>query len=126
MLHLFDPATMARAYEPNLDRRLQTLLTSRIGALGADLIDWTEYLIVESGDTESDIMGHIGFSPLIDPISRLRFGDEGFQPCWDYLTRHDCWFEMVVTFGSTFACVLFIENTEGTLPDLLALCRLHA
>ena len=126
MLYLYDRATMAHALTLDLDPRLHRLLTARIAALGEDLIDWTEYLVVEPGDTEADIVRHVGFSPLVEPFDGIRFGQPGFHPHWDWLARHDGWFEFIQTFGSTFAYVLFIEEREGGLPELRAMCARYA
>jgi hypothetical protein len=129
MLHLYDHSTMARALTLDLDPQLCALLTERIASLvTADygLTDDTEYLIVEPGDTEADIARHVGFSPLVEPIDGGRFGGAGFSPFWDWLSDHDGWYEMIVTFGSTFAYVLFIRDAAGVPPDLLALCRRYA
>jgi hypothetical protein len=122
MLHLYDRATMAHALTLNLDPTLLRLLGDRIAALGEELIDWTEYLVVEAGDTEADIVRHIGFSPLVESIDGVRFGERGFHEHWDWLTNHGGWYEMSVSFGSTFAYVLFVEKAEGVPPDLLELC----
>lgn len=122
MLHLYDRATMAHALTLDLDPHLHRLLADRIGALTEDLIDSTEYLLVQAGDTEEDIIRHIGFSPLIDPIDGWRFGAPAFQPCWDWLADHSGWFEMIVTFGSTFAYILLIEDKPGK-NELIEMCR---
>ena len=130
MLHLYDRATMAHALSLDLDPRLHDLLAERIAALATpngDLTDSTEYLIVEPGDTEADIARHVGFSPLIEPFDGIRFGEPGFHPGgWDRLVDHGGWFELVVTFGSTFAYVLLIQDADGVIPDLRQLCRRFA
>ncbi len=126
MLHLFDRATMAHALTLPLDPRLHRLLRERIDAYGDDLLDQTEFLIVGAGDSEDDIQRHIGFSPLIEPIDGIRFGEPGFYPHWDWLARHDGWYEMIVTFGSTFAYVLFIEADPTDTGALQRLCDAHA
>ncbi len=126
MLHLYDRATMVHALTLDLYPTLLRLLKDRIGALGEALIDWTEYLVVESGDTEADIIRHVGFSPLVEPIDGRRFGEPGFHPHWDWLTDQNGWFEMIVTFGSTFAYVLLIQDSEGVPSDITTLCRTYA
>lgn len=129
MLHLHDRATMARALTLDLDPQLRALLSARTAALVAvdyDLTDCTEYLIVEPGDTEADIIRHLGFSPLVEPIDGARFGCAGFHPPWDWLGGHTGWYEMIVTFGSTFAYVLFIRDADGVNSDLLTMCRRYA
>lgn len=126
MLHFYDRATIARARSLDLDPKLHALLAERSNRLGEDLIDWTEYLVVEPGDTEGDIVRHVGFSPLIEPIDGARFGATTFSPYWDYLADHDGWFELIFTFGSTFAYILFVQDTDDVPADLLDLCRVYA
>ncbi len=125
MLHLHDRATMAHALTLDLDPRLHSLLSKRIAALRTtygDLTDFTEFLIVEADDTEDDIVRNIGFSPLIEPITGARYGESGFEPGWEYLADRGGWFEMIVTFGSTFAYVLFIADDDSACSELTALC----
>lgn len=123
MIHLYDRATISRALTLDLDPRLRELLTERITGLQSeygDLTDSTEFLIVEPDDMEADIVRHVGFSPLVDPIDRHRWPDPRFIPGWDMLADRGGWFEMTVTFGSTFAYVLLICSRED---DLGQLCR---
>lgn len=122
MLHLYDRETIEHALTLDLEPTLRRLLQKRIDALGEDLIDWTDFLVVQPGDTEADIIRHVGFSPMVEPIEGKRFGQEGFHPFWDWLADHGSWFEMIVTFGSTFAYVLFIANPSYTRDPLATLC----
>lgn len=123
MLHFYDRAGFARALTLDLDPRLHRLLADRIGALNDDLIDHTEYLVVQAGDTEADIIREIGLSPLVEPIDTHRYGDPGFHPHWDWLAKHDGWFEVGFTFGSAFAYVLIIQDAKGVPAELLSLCH---
>lgn len=126
MLHFFDRAGFADALTLDFDPQLKQLLTERITALTTDLMDYTEYVIVEPGDTEADIVRHIGLSPLIDPIDGIRFGESGFHPGWDWLANHDGWFEIIFTFGSSFAYVVLIEDADGADPELRRLCHTYS
>ena len=126
MLHFYDRAGFARALTLDLDKNLHRLLADRIGALTEDLIDYTEYIVVQPGDTENDIIRHIGLSPLIEPMHGFRFGELGFRPHWVWLERHCGWFELIFTFGSTFAYIVFVEDSEHIFHELLALCHLYA
>jgi hypothetical protein len=119
MLHFYDRATMAHALTLDLEPRLHALLSDRISKLTEDLLDYTEFLIVEADDTEEDVVRVIGFSPLLEPIDGTRFGEPGFQPGWDWLQEHDGWFEMIVTFGGTFAYVLLIDAANASFAALL-------
>lgn len=130
MFHIYDRATIAHAFTADVDPSLRTLLDLRFASLiksTYDLSDDTEYLIVDDpGDSEDDIIRHIGQSPLINPLDGIRFGNSGFHPHWDCLIHHPGWFEMILTFGSTFAYILLIKDADGILPELLALCRCYA
>lgn len=126
MITIYDRAEMARVLTLDLDPQLRGLLEARFASLetaDGDLTDWTEFLIIEPGDSEVDIRREVGFSPMEGPIDRVRFGDQGFEPFWDHLIDHGGWWELIVSFGSTFAYILYIQDTDGVIPDLRCLCR---
>jgi hypothetical protein len=126
LLHFYDRAGFALALTLNLDPALHRLLSDRIAALDGDLIDQTEYLIVQPGDTKADIVSAIGWSPLVNPIDGCRYGDPGFIAPWDWLQRHQGWYEMIVTVGNGgFAYIIFIEDAPDADAVLLRLCRTH-
>jgi hypothetical protein len=126
MLHLYDRATMAHALTLGLNPRLHNLLGERIEALSDELIDYTEFLVVQTGDTEADILEQIGLSPLINPVDGAQYGTAGFEPHWDWLAAHDGYWEMLFTFGSTFAYIVFVTDADGVLPELRRLCSQFA
>lgn len=128
MKTIYDRAGQARILTLDLDPRLRALLERRFASLvtiDGDLTEWTEIVIFEAGDAETDLVREVGFSPLLDPDGG-RFGNRGFRPSWDHLTAHDGWFELTISFGSTFAYVLFISDAESVLPELCCLCRRYA
>lgn len=125
MLHIYDRATMAHALTLDLDPELHRLLTERIASLRTDeydLTDDTEFIVIQPGDSEDDLIQQVGCTPLTEPIDGIAYGQPDFHPHWDYLARHPGWFEMILTFGSTFAYILFIQHADGIEPDLAALC----
>lgn len=130
MISFNDRASLAGALSRPLEQRLRTLLAARLARLvtpDGDLTDLTHIVVIESGDTEADIRRALGFSPLENPLDGTRYGSPAFQPFWDWLQRHNGWFELIVTIGNSgFADVLFIQDTDGVEPALLALCRTHA
>lgn len=123
MLSIHDRASMAQTLTLDLQPQLKALLADRINSLPADLIDYTAYLVVEPGDTEEMIKREVGFSPLVEPIDGIRYGRPGFQPYWGWLQDHGGIYEMIVTFGSTFAYILLILDADGILPELIVMCR---
>ncbi|MCU6453931.1 hypothetical protein LPN01_07560 [Sphingomonas sp. A2-49] len=127
MLHLYDRATMANALTLDLEPQLHRLLAQRIDSLTEDLIDITEYLVIDPIlDTEADIVRHVGFSPLVDPIDGICFGEPDFHPAHDWLQDHGGYFELIVTFGSSFAYVLLIRDDVEVDHPLLLFCRRYA
>lgn len=44
-------------------------------------------------------------------------------PYWDWLEYYPGWWEMILTYGSSFAHVLLIPDHSDVPPDLTALCR---
>ena len=126
MIAIHDRADMAQGLALELDTQLRAILTDSITALTEDLIDATSIIVVQPGDTEADLIREAGFSPLVEPFDGARFGTPGFHPWWDWLQDHGGVFEMIVTFGGTYACTLLIRDADGTLPELLDLCRAHA
>jgi hypothetical protein len=129
MIHLYDRAAFQRVHALHIDPAIKLLLADRIAALRTpygDLTDWTEFIVVQSGDIEDDIVRAIGFSPLIEPIDGARHGEPGFAPGWDHLESTAGCYILTVTFGSAFAYVLVIPDQPGVLPELLDLCRSYA
>jgi hypothetical protein len=126
MIAICDRASMAQALALDLDQKLRALLERRLAALNTiygDLTDSTEWFIVSAGTTEDDLIEELGFSPLTEPMDGIRYGNEGFQAYWDYLVRHDGWFELSITYGSTFSTMILVEDAEGVPPDLRHMCE---
>lgn len=126
MQSIYNRTMMEQTLAGELDPVLRCLLETCFAALETpwgDLTEDTEWVIIEIGDSEDAIERAIGFSPLVEPIDGARFGSEGFYPCWNHLADHGGWFEMTVSFGSSFAYVLVIQDAEGVLPELRAMCR---
>lgn len=84
-----------------------------------ELGDLTHILVIEPGDEEGDIIDAIGFSPLVSRIDGIHL-----QPDWDWIDRHEGWWEPVYTVSNDgFAFILFVQDAPGVLSDLLDLCR---
>lgn len=117
---------MAQLLSLELDLQLRRLLERRSAALVTpygDLTDVTEFFIIQCLSTEAEIEQELGYSPLEEPITGARFGSAGFQPYWDHLVRHDGWFELAISYGSTFATIILIEDADGVVPELRAMCE---
>ncbi len=129
MLIIHDRASLAHVLALDLDPQLRQLLERRLAAMVTpygDLTDATEFCLISANDLEAEVEEELGFSPLVEPITGARFGSEGFEPYWDHLVRHDGWFELAISYGSTFASVLLIQDGGGAMSDLRAMCEAFA
>jgi hypothetical protein len=126
---IYDGVSAAHALGCSLDPPMRAALEAEIALLTAcehDLTDWTDIALIQPGDSEDDIGQEVGFSPLTNPISNVRFGEPGFEPGWDHLSIHGGVFRFVFTFGSTHATILLVPDADDILPELLTLCRQYA
>ncbi|WP_298812430.1 hypothetical protein [uncultured Sphingomonas sp.] len=119
-----DRASAARALTLPLPPPMRAALVAEIALLTSgehDLTDWTDILLVEPGDDEAAVAAEAGFSPLVDPLSGTRHGQPGFEPGWDWLSRHDGYGRLVFTMGSTHATIIIVPDDADLA--LLALFR---
>jgi hypothetical protein len=129
MILIFDRPSSAAVSARNLDPPMRAALKAELALLKAgehDLTDWTDIALIQPGDSEADIGREVGFSPLIDPVSNVRFGELGFEVGWDHLSLRGGVFRFVFTFGSTHATILLVPDADGILSELLTLCRHYA
>lgn len=119
MIDMPDLEAMLAALRAPLAQDLHELIASRLqDAVACGLADLTHMLVIQPGDTETQIIDAIGFSPLVSRMDGIRL-----QPDWDYIERHPRSWELIFTVGdSGFAFLVFVERAEGVIPDLLALC----
>ena len=101
-----------------LDKTLKGLLQDRLAdTIQCGLQDYTHVLVVQGGDTEQQIVEAIGFSPL-----KTRIDNRPNCPDWDWIERHDGWWELLYTVGNSgFAYVVLVEDAEES--PLAQLCR---
>ena len=99
---------------------LHALLADRLSdTRHCGLEDYTHVLIIEEGDDEDAVIAAIGFSPF-----RSRIDGIPDQPNWDWLERHEGYWEILWCVGdSGHAYIFLVEDTDGS--PLAALCRQH-
>jgi hypothetical protein len=126
---IYDRMSATRVLEGNLDPPMRAAVETELALLTAgdhDLTELTDILLLTGKESEADIGREVGFSPLIGPLSNVRFGEPGFEPGWDHLSLRGGVFRFVFTFGSTQATILLVPDADGILPELLTLCRHYA
>ena len=106
------------------DPNILKLVKMRHDQLGDEMFD--SVIIIEAGDSISDIEQEIGFSILTNLFDNVRFPDPDFVPCFEALEDHGTFYEMLFIFGDgDDAIEIFIPKT-GVDNELLAMCSQYA
>lgn len=115
MLSLPDAAALEAALDQLLDGDLNAILAERFEQIAAQgLGDLTHIIVIQTGDTEEDIIEDCGWSPLVHPIDGTRYRDSEFQPYWAWLRDLGGWYELIHPVGNEgFAYILLIENGDS-------------
>lgn len=124
MLSLTDAPSIELVMGQALDPELCTILANRLRlAAEAGLQDFTHIVVVESCDTMEALTAEVGFSPLINPLDGVPFGQKGFVPYWAWLADLGGWYELIHTIGdSGFAITLLVTKADDVPAALLAVC----
>lgn len=128
MLAITDRRSLARALNTSLDPKLKRLLTDRIRQLDVeDLTTAARFVIVQPGDTVTDLDQALSFSILENVADGSRFGNPDYSPGWEWMEDHGFAFELVFIFTEDgFAHVVFVPRKPGINPDLLNFCATYA
>lgn len=112
------------------DPTLRELVASRFDEISGDHPFDPEIhgvlIVVEPGDTAIDLENVSGCPILTNTITGHHFGEDGFEPLFEYLGEHESCFELVFVSGDgDFGIVIFIPKTEGIDPDLRLFCATY-
>ncbi|MEG8015265.1 hypothetical protein [Sphingomonas sp. 22R3R2A-7] len=131
MLSLRNTASILRAIQPPQEARLRSILDQRIIQLtedgGRDIANFAHFLIVQAGDDDQSVKAELGFSILENLVDGARYGDLDFEPSWEWIMRHEGWFELVYVLSDDgFGWVVFVQDDDAVDADLLGVCREYA
>ena len=102
------------------DPDILKLVKLRHYQLGDEL--FVAVIIIEAGDSLSNIEEEIGFSILTNLFDDVRYPDLDFVPCFEALEDHGTFYEMLFILGDGDEAVeIFIPKT-GIDPSLLSMC----
>jgi len=107
-----------------IDLEILKLITLRLTQLDPNLP--TPMIIMEQGDTISDIEKEIGFSILTNLFDDSRYPDPDFVPCFEALEDHGGFYEMVFIFGDGDDAIEIFIPKHGVDNDLLSMCSQFA
>ena len=103
-----------------IDPDILKLVTLRLSQL--DTILSTPMIIMEPGDSLSDIEKEIGFSILTNLFDDISYPDPDFMPSCEVLEDHGGFYEMLFILGDGEEAIeIFIPKT-GVDSLLLAMC----
>lgn len=114
------------------DTQLRQLIELRIQGI-EKCCDWDArelgpIIIVEPGDSASDLDTAMGFSILEGALDDSRFGDECFTPSFEFAECHYGYlYELVyIVSNSGYGYDIFIPSCPGVDPLLLTFCQTYA
>ena len=116
MLILKSPSSFNSITDPDILR----LVKLRHSQLGYEMFG--SVIIIEAGDSLSDIEEEIGFSILTNLFDDVRYPDPDFVPCFEALEDQGDFYEMLfILSDGDEAIVIFIPKV-GVDPLLLSMC----
>jgi hypothetical protein len=116
MLIIQNPSQLPLISDPDIHK----LVTLRLTQLGSTLP--TPMIIIEAGDSPSDIEKEIGFSILTNLFDDISYPDPDFVPSCEVLEDHGGCYEMLfILDDGEEAIEIFIPKT-GIDPELLSMC----
>lgn len=121
-----DPASTAQIANPEIRR----LVEQRIYDLGKEPFDLAAlgyFMVIEPGDRLEAINAQLGFPILANRRTGLHFGQPGYEPSFEFVEQiHGCFDMVFILDDSGYGIEVFIPDTEGVDPDLLAMCKQYA
>ena len=106
------------------DPDILKLVKLRHYQLGDEL--FVAVIIIEAGDSLSNIEEEIGFSILTNLFDDVRYPDPDFVPCFEVLEDHGGCYEMVFIFGDGDDAIEIFIPKDGVDPLLLSMCSQFA
>ena len=120
MLILKSPSSIDSITDPDILK----LVKLRHDQLGDEMFD--SVIIIEAGDSISDIEQEIGFSILTNLFDDKRYPDPDFVPCFEVLEDHGTFYVILYIFGDGDDAIEIFIPKHGVDNELLAMCSQYA
>ena len=120
MLILKSPSSIDSITDPDILK----LVKLRHYQLGDEMFG--SVIIIEAGDSLSDIEEEIGFCILTNLFYDVRFPDPYFVPCFEALEDHGGCYEMVFILSDADDAIEIFIPKHGVDNELLAMCSQYA
>ena len=106
------------------DHDILKLVKLRHDQLGDEMFG--SLIIVEVGDSLSDIEQEIGFSIMTNLFDDVRYPDTDFVPFFEALEDHGGCYEMLILFSDGDDAIEIFIPKDGVDPLLLSMCSQFA
>jgi hypothetical protein len=120
MLILKSPSSIDSITDPDIFK----LVKLRHDQLGDEMFG--SAIIIEAGDSLSDIEEEIGFFILTNLFDNVRFPDPDFVPSCEALEDHGGCYEMLILFSDGDDAIEIFIPKDGVDPLLLSMCSQFA
>ena len=120
MLKIHNRSQLNTIINPDIHK----LVTLRLTQLGSTLA--TPMIIIEAGDSLSEIEQEIGFSILTNLFDDICYPDPDFVPSREALEDHGDFYEMLFILGDGEEAVEIFIPKHGVDNELLAMCSQFA
>jgi hypothetical protein len=120
MLILKSPSSFDSITDPDILK----LVKLRHDQLGDEMFG--SVIIVEAGDSLSNIEKEIGFFVMTNLFDDVRFPDPDFVPCFEVLEDHGGCYEMLFILSDGDEAIEIFIPKAGVDPLLLAMCSQFA
>jgi hypothetical protein len=116
MLILKSPSS----FDSITDLDILKLVKMRHDQLGDEMFD--SVIIIEAGDSLSEIEQEIGFFVMTNLFDNVRYPDPDFVPCFEVLEDHVGCYEMVFILSDADDAIEIFIPKHGVDNELLAMC----
>ena len=120
MLILKPPSSFDSITDPDILK----LVKLRHSQLGDEM--FVSVIIIETGDSLSDIEKEVGFPILTNLFDDVRYPDPDFVPCFEVLEDHGGCYEMLILFSDGDDAIEIFIPKDGVDPLLLSMCSQFA
>jgi len=121
-----DQTAIAHIHSPAIRALVQQRIQD-LQAQGFDLAEVGYIVVLEVGDTLDDFVSQIGFNPLCNRYTGLRYDQPGYSPAFEFVQTFPECFELVFVLDDTgYGVEVIVPIEQGVDTDLLTLCRRYA
>ena len=126
MLIVISPHTALCIDDPGTRRIVSTRFSQITAGETYDYDRHGELIVVEVGDTVSQLEAEVG-CPILNDYDGACFGEPGFSPVFEAIEEHAACYEVVAILSDDgFGVAMFVPKQPGIDAELLAMCAAHA